>query len=222
MKEVLQVTLLKLVMRSGTLQYEKQAVNLMGRDEPGKRWTCLFHQHFICARIWQYKQPWIRIFNLLWAFVFISNIQGWFWHSDRPRSRKAPFCETGLASYAIRINNNKTFFFFLNGILTFPSQSLVKFANVHLSSLGWPVTSLESDFSDGVRLILLTGCLEVISACWWQLWWRFFRVILFRCTYTSWNQPPLRRKWKTWTLHSGSKLLPWCQHDINNNHSSTI
>ena len=25
----------------------------------------------------------------------------------------------------------------------------------------WPVTSLESDFSDGVRLILLTGCLEV-------------------------------------------------------------
>ena len=51
MKEVLQVTLLKLVMRSGTLQYEKQAVNLMGRDEPGKRWTCLFHQNFICARI---------------------------------------------------------------------------------------------------------------------------------------------------------------------------
>ena len=34
---VVQVTLLKLVMRSGTLQYEKQAVNLMGRDEPGKR-----------------------------------------------------------------------------------------------------------------------------------------------------------------------------------------
>ena len=32
---------------------------------------------------------------------------------------------------------------------------------MHLSSLGWPVTSLESDFSDGVRLILLTGCLEV-------------------------------------------------------------
>ena len=37
----MQVTLLKLVMRSGTLQYEKQAVNLMGRDEPGKRW-CFF------------------------------------------------------------------------------------------------------------------------------------------------------------------------------------
>ena len=33
------VTLLKLVMRNGTLQYEKQAVNLMGRDEPGKRWV---------------------------------------------------------------------------------------------------------------------------------------------------------------------------------------
>ena len=44
----------------------------------------------------------------------------------------------------------------------FALQSLVKFANVHLSSLGWPVTSLERDFSDGVRLILLTGCLEVI------------------------------------------------------------
>ena len=37
--QVVQVTLLKLVMRSGTLQYEKQAVNLMGRDEPGKRWS---------------------------------------------------------------------------------------------------------------------------------------------------------------------------------------
>ena len=39
---LLQVTLLKLVMRSGTLQYEKQAVNLMGRDEPGKRLSVLF------------------------------------------------------------------------------------------------------------------------------------------------------------------------------------
>ena len=35
------VTLLKLVMRNGTLQYEKQAVNLMGRDEPGKRWLSM-------------------------------------------------------------------------------------------------------------------------------------------------------------------------------------
>ena len=35
------VTLLKLVMRNGTLQYEKQAVNLMGRDEPGKRWASM-------------------------------------------------------------------------------------------------------------------------------------------------------------------------------------
>jgi len=35
--KAVKVTLLKLVMRSGTLQYEKQAVNLMGRDEPGKR-----------------------------------------------------------------------------------------------------------------------------------------------------------------------------------------
>ena len=52
---------------------------------------------------------------------------------------------------------------FKAGILyLFCLQSLVKFANVHLSSLGWPVTSLERDFSDGVRLILLTGCLEVI------------------------------------------------------------
>ena len=39
---VVQVTLLKLVMRSGTLQYEKQAVNLMGRDEPGKRLNVFF------------------------------------------------------------------------------------------------------------------------------------------------------------------------------------
>ena len=41
----------------------------------------------------------------------------------------------------------------------------------------WPVTSLENDFSDGVQLILLTGCLEVISAWWWWCdgivveWW---------------------------------------------------
>ena len=32
-----QVTLLKVVMRSDGLQYDRQAVNLMGRDEPGKR-----------------------------------------------------------------------------------------------------------------------------------------------------------------------------------------
>jgi len=40
--KAVKVTLLKLVMRNGTLQYEKQAVNLMGRDEPGKsRWSGL-------------------------------------------------------------------------------------------------------------------------------------------------------------------------------------
>ena len=40
-------------------------------------------------------------------------------------------------------------------------QALVKFSNVHLSALGWEVAALETDFSDGVRLILLTGSLEV-------------------------------------------------------------
>ena len=44
--QVVQVTLLKLVMRSGTLQYEKQAVNLMGRDEPGKRWSKFIPMHY--------------------------------------------------------------------------------------------------------------------------------------------------------------------------------
>ena len=44
---MLQVTLLKLVMRSGTLQYEKQAVNLMGRDEPGKRLNVFFLTFFL-------------------------------------------------------------------------------------------------------------------------------------------------------------------------------
>ena len=46
---MLQVTLLKLVMRSGTLQYEKQAVNLMGRDEPGKRLNVFFLTFFLFA-----------------------------------------------------------------------------------------------------------------------------------------------------------------------------
>jgi len=92
--KAVKVTLLKLVMRNGTLQYEKQAVNLMGRDEPGKR-------------------------------------DGFDTLIDHAPEK-----------------------------LHFVKQSLVKFANVHLSPLGWEVTSLETDFSDGVRLILLTGCLE--------------------------------------------------------------
>ena len=102
-------------------------------------------------------------------------------------------------------------------------QSLVKFANVHLSSLGWPVTSLERDFSDGVRLILLTGCLEVIlffqktggdGLEWYGIQLFLFsfsnirddfllRAILFLFTCTSWNQTAPRRNWKIWTLHSG-------------------
>ena len=44
--------------------------------------------------------------------------------------------------------------------LTFVTQSLVKFSNAHLASLGRPVTDLESDFADGVRLVLLVGALE--------------------------------------------------------------
>ena len=39
-------------------------------------------------------------------------------------------------------------------------QSLIKFVNNHLSSLGFTVDDLEEDFHDGVRLILLMGCLE--------------------------------------------------------------
>ena len=39
-------------------------------------------------------------------------------------------------------------------------QSLIKFSNAHLSKLGFPVTDLENDFHDGVRLILLLGSLQ--------------------------------------------------------------
>ena len=39
-------------------------------------------------------------------------------------------------------------------------QSLIKFVNNHLSSLGFTVDDLEEDFHDGVRLILLMGSLE--------------------------------------------------------------
>jgi hypothetical protein len=92
---VVQVTLLKVVMRSGGLQYERQAVNLMGRDDPGKR-------------------------------------DGFDTLIDHAPEK-----------------------------LHFVKQSLVRFSNVYLAPLGWPVTALDTDFASGVRLILLTGCLEV-------------------------------------------------------------
>jgi len=44
--------------------------------------------------------------------------------------------------------------------LHFVKQSLIKFTNDHLASLGFPVDNLETDFSDGTRLILLLGALE--------------------------------------------------------------
>merc|ERR1712012_944733 len=44
--------------------------------------------------------------------------------------------------------------------LHFVKESLIRFSNSHLAKLGYPVTDLESDFSDGVRLILLMGSLE--------------------------------------------------------------
>lgn len=92
--KTVKVTLLKVVMRSDGLQYERQAVNLMGRDEPGKR-------------------------------------DGFDTLIDHAPEK-----------------------------LHFVKQSLMKFSNVHLSPLGRTVTDLESDFADGVRLILLTGSLE--------------------------------------------------------------
>ena len=42
----------------------------------------------------------------------------------------------------------------------FVKESLVKFSNAHLARLGYEVTDLETDFADGVRLILLLGSLE--------------------------------------------------------------
>ena len=52
---------------------------------------------------------------------------------------------------------------------------------------------------------------SMVPPWWWCSWnfgnfWKFliFRVILSHCTCTSWSQYPQRRKWKTWTLHSGS------------------
>ena len=39
-------------------------------------------------------------------------------------------------------------------------ESLVKFSNTHLAKLGYEVRDLETDFADGVRLILLLGSLE--------------------------------------------------------------
>ena len=44
--------------------------------------------------------------------------------------------------------------------LHFVKESLIKFSNSHLDKIGYPVSDLELDFSDGVRLILLMGCLE--------------------------------------------------------------
>ena len=37
---------------------------------------------------------------------------------------------------------------------------MIKFTNDHLASIGFPVENLETDFSDGTRLILLLGALE--------------------------------------------------------------
>ena len=42
----------------------------------------------------------------------------------------------------------------------FVKESLIKFSNAHLVRLGYEVTDLETDFADGVRLILLLGSLE--------------------------------------------------------------
>ena len=42
----------------------------------------------------------------------------------------------------------------------FVKESLMKFSNAHLARLGYEVTDLETDFADGVRLILLLGSLE--------------------------------------------------------------
>jgi len=44
--------------------------------------------------------------------------------------------------------------------LHFVKQSLMKFVNSHLATLGFIITNLEKDFSDGVRLCLLIGSLE--------------------------------------------------------------
>ena len=44
--------------------------------------------------------------------------------------------------------------------LHFVKESLIKFSNSHLAKLGYPVTDLDQDFSDGVLLILLMGSLE--------------------------------------------------------------
>jgi len=92
--KAVKVTMLKMIKQNGGMQFEKQAVNLMGRDEPGKR-------------------------------------DGFDTLIDHAPEK-----------------------------LHFVKQSLVKFANTYLDPINYSVTDIEKDFADGVRLILLIGCLE--------------------------------------------------------------
>ena len=72
------------------------------------------------------------------------------------------YCSTNLISVEDVLILNECLFFSDHSPekIHFVKESLVKFSNTHLAKLGYEVTDLETDFADGVRLILLLGSLE--------------------------------------------------------------